>query len=239
MKVLILTDIHANFQALTAVLDRFSDVDEVWCLGDIVEIGPCPGECIDRIKASCEHVIKGNHDASFVDFDPSKAHPEWNGWEHHRVTPGQLDYLRHLPTELTVPCGNFSYLLVHGSPENPLSGRLQPDTEPDVLHEAVAQCRDGILCGHTHMAMILNIGGKWVVNAGTVGQPRDGDYRAQCMILQDGVFTHHLVKYDLDAMERDYQRSSLPTFVKEEWIRHTRLGMVERHGLQTGPLSRR
>ena len=97
---------------------------------------------------------------------------------------------------------------------------------------------DGVICGHTHIAMVMDINGKLLVNAGTIGQPRDGDYRAQCLILQDGAFSYHLVDYDLAAMEDDYRRSSLPDFVKEEWIRFTRNGIVEQHGLQLGPFSR-
>lgn len=238
MKILIITDIHANYQALIAVLNQFGDADEIWCIGDIVEIGPRPAACIDLIQASCRHVVQGNHDASFVAFDPEDAPPGWNGWEYHQATPDHLTYLNDLPTNVTAEADGRAYLLVHGSPENPLTGRMDPDTDPAVLRAAAQHTRSGIICGHTHMAMITEIDGKSIVNAGTVGQPRDGDYRAQCMILEDGVFTYHLVDYDLDAMESDYRASSMPVHVQEEWIRHTRSGIVDRHGLQRGPLSR-
>jgi putative phosphoesterase len=237
LKVLIITDIHANYRALTAILERFSDVDEVWCLGDIVEIGPCPALCIDLIRKTCRYVVKGNHDESFARFDPATAHSEWNGWEHQSTTSDQLDYLHRLPLIRKVTCDGATYHLVHGSPSDPLTGRLTYDTEGESPRDAVDHL-DGVLCGHTHVAMILNVDGKWIVNAGSVGQPRDGDYRAQCMILEDGVFSYHLVAYDLDAMERDYRQSSMPAHVIEEWIRNTRQGMVERHGLRKGPLSR-
>ena len=238
MKILIIADIHANYRALTAVLETFSDADEVWCLGDIVEIGPCPVECIRLVRESCRYVVQGNHDASFVAFDPDKAHPEWNGWEHQQANTEQLDYLRNLPTCLSATCDGAVYMLVHGSPQDHLCGTLHPRTDPADLRHAAAACEDGVISGHTHVAMVMNIDGKWIVNAGTIGQPRDGDYRAQCLILQDGVFSYHLVDYDLDAMEEDYRRSSLPDFVKEEWTRNTRTGIVEQHGLQLGPFSK-
>ena len=238
MKVLIITDIHANLRALSAVLNRFDDVDAVWCLGDIVEIGPKPGSCIDLVRSVCRHVVKGNHDESFTEFVPNEAPVGWNGWERPGVTEEQLDYLRALPQSCTASCDGRIYLLVHGSPENPLTGRLDPDTDEEVLTEALEQHVDGILCGHTHIAMIRPVGSKVVVNAGTVGQPRDGDYRAQCMILEDGEFTYHLVPYDLDELEQDYRQSELPRAVQDEWIQNTRSGIVSRHRLRKGPLSR-
>lgn len=237
MKILIITDIHANYQALTSVVQRFDDADEVWCLGDIVEIGPRPADCIDLVRSTCKHVIKGNHDASFVAFDPPSAAEGWNGWEYDQVSAEQLDYLTHLPIRLTASCDDAAYLLVHGSPQDPLTGRLDDVSDDDTCREAVAHCRDGILCGHTHVAMIAQVHQKWIVNAGSVGQPRDGDNRAQCMVLEDGVFSYHLVSYDLDAMEEDYRDSTLPVHVQEEWIRNTREGIVKRHGLRKGPLS--
>ena len=236
MQVLLVSDIHANRCALEAVFERFDSVDEVWCLGDIVEYGPCPGACIDLVRRHCRHVVQGNHDASFADPEA----PGWGRLDRHTVSAEDMAYLRGLPASISVPADDASYLLVHGSPLDPLSGRLEPDMAPAQLGEAVAGSRAShVLCGHTHKAMIAEADGHVIANTGTVGQPRDGDYRAQCMVLDDGVLRFERVDYDLDALARDYAASSLSEPMKKEWFDYTRRGIVDVHGLQLGPFSAR
>ena len=234
MQILLVSDIHANYRALKAVIEGFGDADEVWCLGDIVEYGPCPRECVELVRRHCRHVVQGNHDVSFA---TPKA-PGWGQYDRNSVPPEQLGYLLGLPTAVSVTVDGLSYLLVHGSPQAPLRGRLKHDAAPGLLREAVAGCReDRVLCAHTHMAMIAEADGHLIVNTGTVGQPRDGDYRAQCMVIEDGALRFERVAYDLDALARDYENSPLPDPVKEEWLRYTRQGIVDVHGLQLGPFS--
>ena len=234
MQILLVSDIHANYRALKAVIEGFGDADEVWCLGDIVEYGPCPGECIELVRRHCRHVVQGNHDVSF-------AHPDAPGWgqlDRHSVPPEHLDYLLSLPTSVSVTVDGLSYLLVHGSPQDPLSGSLRPDMAAERLREAVAgRLEDRVLCAHTHTAMVVEADGRLVVNTGTIGQPRDGDYRAQCMAIEDGALRFERVAYDLDALAHDYEASPLPDSVKKDWFRYTRQGVVDVHGLQLGPFS--
>ena len=236
MQVLLVSDIHANSRALAAVLERFGGADEIWCLGDIVEYGPCPGECIELVRRHCRLVVQGNHDASFANPEA----PGWGQYDRHTVPPEGLDYLRKLPTAVSAVADGLSYLVVHGSPQDPLSGSLKPDMGQESLCEAVAGCgEDRVLCAHTHTAMIAEAGGHLVANTGTIGQPRDGDYRAQCMVLEDGTLRFERVEYDLDALAHDYEAAPLPDPVKKEWLRYTRQGIVDVHGLQLGPFSAR
>ena len=86
--------------------------------------------------------------------------------------------------------------------------------------------------------MILPFGDRTIVNIGTVGQPRDGDFRAQCMVFEDGVFRFDRVAYDLVELEEDYANSTLPETLKQEWLDYTERGVVDVHGLQTGPFSK-
>lgn len=220
MRILLISDIHSNRCALQAVLDKFGSADEIWCLGDVVECGPCPSECIDLVRRSCRHVIRGNHD---VDF----------GMLRDSVSPEDIEYLCRLPLQLSVAVNGSSYFLIHRSP--PGCPVMWPHSELSVLREAAASVEeDHVLCAHTHMAMIAEAAGKLIVNTGTIGQPRDGDYRAQCMLLEDGAFRHERVEYDLDEMEDDYRRAGLAGNV---WIRYTRRGIVDDHGVQAGPFS--
>ena len=234
MQVLLVSDIHANYRALKAVLERFGDADEVWCLGDIVECGPRPRECVELVRRRCRHVVQGNHDVTFA----TPGAPGWGKHDRHTVPHEDLDYLLSLPASVSVAVDGVSYLVVHGSPQDPLNGSLRPDMAAERLREAVAGCReDRVLCAHTHTAMVVEADGRLVANTGTVGQPRDSDYRAQCMVIEDGALRFERVAYDLDALARDYERSSLPAAVKKEWLRYTRQGIVDVHGLQLGPFS--
>ena len=221
MRILVIADIHANYRALGAVLEAFGFADEIWCLGDIVSCGPCPQQCIELLRDACCLVVRGNHDT-----------PESAGG---MVGAAALDYLLGLPLALTATGDGVSYRLVHGSPSDPLSGSLRPDTDRQVLAREVGQCQEAcILCGHTHMAMMLELCGETIVNAGTIGQPRDGDYRAQCVLIERGRVRFERVEYDLDALAYDYQRSAMPEEEKRKWLRDTRRGIVEEHGLGSG-----
>ncbi|MCZ6676227.1 MAG: metallophosphoesterase family protein [Candidatus Poribacteria bacterium] len=240
MRILLISDIHSNYRALKAVLEKYGNsAGEIWCLGDIVEYGPCPSECIDLVRRHCRYVVQGNHDKSFAEYNPAAGNPNaWAAYDRDSAKPSDLEYLLNLPTSISVTIDRTSYLLVHGSPSDHLSGALWPHTEASILQETVDSCReDSILCGHTHMAMVLEVGGKTIVNTGTIGQPRDGDYRAQCMLIEDGVFRLERVDYDLVALAHDYERATLPDQIKVDWLRYTRQGIVEVHGLQLGPFS--
>ena len=266
MRILIISDVHANYRGLLAVLNRFGDADEVWCLGDIVEYGPCPTECIGLVRERCDRVIAGNHDVSFVAGDRG-----WARYDRHTVSDGDAAWLAGLPHSLTAEVDGQSMRLVHGTPTDPLNGKLypkqgtgsgspapnpsatgppgptspgngveatRPTDSPDAYRSGLANCAaDAILSGHTHVAMVEHCYGKAIVNTGTVGQPRDADPRAQCMIYEDVAFRFVRVEYDLDALALDYERSSLPDDVKRTWIDYTRRGVVDVHGVQLGPFS--
>ena len=237
MKILVVADIHANYRALKATLDAFDNVDEVWCLGDIVEYGPMPSACIDLVRQHCDQVVVGNHDLSFAKCQP-QADDDWTVWFPHNTSINNLDYLNNLPTLLTLERDGISYCLVHGSPSNHLTGRFHPYTEEAENRQNLQYPdQDRILAGHTHMAMQLEIDGKLVANPGTIGQPRDGDYRAQCIVIEDGQIQYHRVDYDLDLLAQDYQHSAMNPEQADIWFFYTRNGIVDVHGLQLGPFS--
>ena len=235
MQILLITDIHANLQGLQAVLERYGNADEVWCLGDIVEYGPSPTECVALARDRCHHIVLGNHDATYASEDEELvANNVWATVRH----PDDAEWLRGLPTALTLTIDGLSYYLVHASPQNPLGGTLWPDAETGKFEEALSIAgTDRVLFGHSHMAFIHDIDGRLLVNAGTIGQPRDGDYRAQCMLIEDGAIRFERVDYDLEALRGDYAQSCLPDDIKETWFRYTQQGVVDVHGLQLGPFS--
>ena len=225
MRILILADIHSNYRALKAVLDRFAaDADEVWCLGDIVSWGPSPLECIDLVRDCCKYVVVGNHDGASGSL-PADAPAEY------------AEFIEGLPERITLELGGRTCLLTHNPPGH--SKYLTPETPAEMFQDIAAGFDEGVLLvGQSHTAMIVELpGGKMLVNAGTVGQPRDGDPRAQCMILDEGVFRFERVEYDLDAYEADCRRTNILGDLTDTLIRWTRRGIVDVHGLQLGPFS--
>ncbi len=244
MTLLILADIHANYAAFRAALDAFPSADEIWCLGDLVEFGPSPAECVALARERCALVVQGNHDAHFL----TGAGP-WASAQRDSLPGDALEWLRRLPTSLRVERAGLAMRLVHGTPANPLEGKLYPLREgPPAEHRPASAASDYerhlaggeedlVLCGHTHVAMRERFRGVEVVNAGTVGQPRDGDPRAQCLLFEDGRFRFERVEYDLDALWREYERAPLPAALKREWFDCTRRGLVDVHGLQLSPFS--
>ncbi|GAB4545691.1 MAG: metallophosphoesterase family protein [Anaerolineae bacterium] len=221
MRYLIISDIHANLAAFKAVLeDARGKYDKVWCLGDLVGYGPDPNECIELLN-SLDHLgIAGNHDWAVLgkldvdDFNPDARHVSL--WTRRVLTESNRNYLKKLPVAL-IEEGQFT--LVHGSPRHPIWEYI--------LYPAVAQLNFDhfstpyCMVGHTHSPVVFyapeNPGGicetlvplsnngpeplgrrRFILNPGSVGQPRDGDPRASYGIL------------DLDALTFEYHRIAYP-----------------------------
>ncbi len=199
MRVLIISDIHANLSALEAVLEEAGEFDAAWCLGDLVGYGPDPNECIERVRSlpnlSC---IIGNHDLAALDLlDPEAFNPEARAavlWTQRAITPSSAEYLKQLPT--TIGKGNVT--LVHGSPRHPVWEYLL-DAQTAGLNFAYFPTQFCIV-GHTHLPNLFTLKKKnraveqqiptpnaaiklsvrTILNPGSVGQPRDRDPR--CLV---------------------------------------------------------
>lgn len=210
----IISDIHANLEALEAVL---ADIDqqgirEIICLGDIVGYGPDPAECIDRVKERCRLTIRGNHDEALlrgpIGFTPiAREAMEWTRkvlrprfWK--PAARARWKYIESLPLQADWE----EFLLVHGSPRDPTSEYIM---DRDVLFgnnqkfiEIFARVQKVCFAGHTHIAGVFYDGPRWVrqseihgsfrydgvkmiINVGSVGQPRDRDPRA-CYLTVNG-----------------------------------------------------
>ncbi len=232
MRYAILADIHANLAALTAVLDDIKgkgEVDEIWCLGDIVGYGPEPGECIKlmrQLKAVC---VVGNHDLGAIGklglsyFNPAAAEAcQWTGG---KLNPVDARYLEDLPR--TLQKGDF--LLVHGSPAEPITEY--------VISTSIAEKNFSFfqehfcLAGHTHVphafkmenetcssiSLLPGIGlvmgnHRMIINPGAVGQPRDKDPRASYAIYdsEGQMLRLYRVDYDIRATQDKMMQEGLP-----------------------------
>ena len=235
MLVAVITDVHSNLPALEAVLGAVEDaeVEEVWCLGDVVGYGVEPDACADLVRERCDLCLVGNHDLAVLGglgiSAFSEAAAEAVAWTRDNVAERTLDFLRELE-----PTGRREGLaLFHASPRDPVWEYVlsieQADTSMDVQPERIA------LIGHSHVSLfftrpghgkqgdtrsaqmsdeaLLDLGrGTWLVNPGSVGQPRDGDPRAAWLELDTGEETarFHRVPYEIDRAAGPIAAAGLP-----------------------------
>ena len=232
MRFAILADIHANLAGFEAVLRDIAErggVHEIWCLGDIVGYGPDPSACIALLRQQPHICVAGNHDWAAIgkldvaDFNPHAAAAcQWTGAQLDRE---DVEYLEGLPKTRT----RYDFTLVHGSPRDPIWEYVVStgSAADNFRHFDTGYC----LVGHSHVPAVfeeidgtcksketpttLRLGGnRFMLNPGSVGQPRDGDPRAAYVLIEideDGVTAEiHRVAYDVEAMAQAIEETELP-----------------------------
>ena len=180
MRILVVSDIHANWPALAAIDQPF---DVCLCLGDLVDYGPDPAPCVRWAMSHATYAIRGNHDHGVAQGIPvvgdtgfryltRASRPSmWDALGHE-----ERRYLLQLPVTQRFTLGGKRFLLVHATPRDPLDEYLlkDPQTWAKRLHNVEA---DVVRVGHTHVQFNIQINGVIVLNPGSVGLPRDGDPR--------------------------------------------------------------
>ena len=203
MKTLVLSDIHGNLAALRRVLDTQSR-DRVLCLGDLVDYGPHPKECVEFVRDQEWVTVRGNHDQAVAAltscrcseaFRPlSEATREMNC---RLLGPEHTAFLGSRPLQVDVAVDGLRCRLVHATPTDPMYRYLRPTEVAAWEAELAAVDADVLLTGHTHLPVILHVGRKIVLNPGSIGQPRDGDPRAAFAVIEDGEARLERIAYDL------------------------------------------
>lgn len=224
MKLAIISDIHSNYEALRvafAAIDA-ARVDEVYCLGDIVGYGSDAVECVELVRARCVGVVQGNHDVAVA-----YEEPETSSWfpraakkavRHNRqqLSAEHLDYLATLPLVLEAHGCTF----VHAAPERPeMWLRLESFmvARNQFNHFTTPVC----FIGHSHVPAVMGErigttrverGNRYLINVGSVGQPRDNDPRACVGFFDTETFEYRLVrvKYDVQRTAGKILASGLP-----------------------------
>jgi predicted phosphodiesterase len=231
MRVLVISDIHANLTALEAVLESAGTVDQTWCLGDVVGYGPDPNECVSKLRGLPNLIcILGNHDAAVTGRIPQESfNPEARRsiqWTRATLAPANLTWLSLLPEKTILS----TVTLAHGSPRNPVwEYLLDPNTaQLNFGHFSTPLC----FVGHTHLPIIyfFNEGqraarwmipppghdfkptGKAILNPGSVGQPRDRDSRAAFAIYDTihETWTPRRIAYSIKSVQQRILSASLP-----------------------------
>lgn len=211
MKSLLISDIHGNYEALKRVL-KLEDWDRVYCMGDIVDYGPSPDGCARLLREQADHIARGNHDnavAFGVDcgcgYEIKELSIEVRRFTLNDLTGSSLEFLRNLPLTSKVE----NKLLVHASPED-LFSYLKPTTPSDDFHIFDRYDEEIVLLGHTHIPMDRKIKGKRYINPGSLGQPRDGDWRPSYCIMVDENITFQRLDYDIDSVIEKMEKIGLP-----------------------------
>jgi putative phosphoesterase len=207
-RILLISDIHGNHDALKAVLSEVR-YDEAFCLGDLVDYGPEPAECIDWVRRNGIATIRGNHDnavaykvdcgCGYVYKHLSEATREYT-WA--SIGDSDMKFLAGLPLLADKDADGIKMTLAHGSPKS-FFDYIYPDTPAGRLDELTEGpgC-EFLAVGHTHKPCILLAKNTTILNPGSVGQPRDGDTRASCMVLDTDTKKAEIVRinYDLEAV---------------------------------------
>ena len=210
MKYAIISDIHSNLEALTKALEIIDErkVDEIVCLGDVVGYGANPNECTEIVTKRCSLTVMGNHDAAAL--DPSLA-TDFNViarkaivWTAKNLEEKNRTYLSTLPLLQK----RDSIQFVHSSPTSPEAWDYVIDNGDATM--ALEHCKEKIcFIGHTHVPGIFNIRGRakavsseeqFLVNVGSIGQPRDGN-----PMLAFGIFDSASWEYELIRSEYNIQ----------------------------------
>lgn len=205
MRVLIISDVHANVWALRAVVHDAGPMDYVLCAGDTVSYGPDPRTTLDSLRAHGVIAVRGNHDHAVATGADPKASPAkqplalaMRDWTRSQLQPADIAWLARLPLHLTWELAGTRFAVTHATPRDPLYDyHLRPDASAEFIGELTAGIdADVLVVGHTHWPLARAHGSLQVVNPGSVGQPLDGDPRAAYAVWEDGTITLRRAEYD-------------------------------------------
>lgn len=229
MRILVVSDIHANWAALSAIDEPH---DLCLCLGDLVDYGPDPQPCVRWAMDHADHSIRGNHDhgvAQGIEVSGDQGYRYLTGLTRQRhwsaLGVDERRYLLRLPLMQRLTAHGKRYLLVHGTPRDPLDEYLMKD--PGTWARRVSGMEADIVCvGHSHMQFNLVADGVVVLNPGSVGQPRDGDPRAAYAVIEDGRILLKRVEYPIEETIARMDATDLPDRAKRLYNEGLRLGRL-------------
>ena len=229
MSVALISDIHANLEALETVLADIQDkgIERSVCLGDIIGYGPNPCECLDLVMDRCEWALMGNHDFAAL-YEPTSFNMPAESaayWTRRQFEDEKDPAVRRTRWEflgnLLIRKDYDGVLCVHASPRKPINEYIFPDdvvTAPSKMQQIFEMIDQRCFAGHTHVAGVFtdepdfyppgelgdayrfNADEKCIVNPGSIGQPRDRDPRASYAVVYDDRVEFIRLEYDIEAV---------------------------------------
>jgi putative phosphoesterase len=245
--IAVVSDIHGNLPALEAVMVdiRQRAPERIYCLGDLVGYGAFPNEVVEHVHAANVPTIMGNYDDG-VGFDRDDCGCAYRDegekargqqslmWTRAHTTPENKAFLRTFVSEIRIEVAGVRLLLVHGSPRRMNEYLFEDRPLSSFQRLAHGSGADVIVFGHTHRPYVKDVDGVLFVNAGSVGKPKDGDWRACYALLtidSRPAVEFVRVPYDLNRATSAIRQAELP----DEFARD-----LERHAANqssTGPAS--
>ncbi|MBN9436443.1 metallophosphoesterase family protein [Bosea sp. (in: a-proteobacteria)] len=228
MKLVIISDIHGNLDALRALPESF---DELWVLGDLVNYGPQPREVVEDLVARASLIVQGNHDHAVGHDDDSRWSARYRTMSEisrrhtaAALTEEQKAYLRDLPVHAHAEREGVRFQLTHGTPSDPHYGKCAAEDWPRELEAVEA---DVLLVGHSHVPFLGRFGSKTVLNPGSIGQPRAGSPEASYAVWEDGEFSLRSFAYPVEQSVEKLKRLAFPPAVEDELAMILRTGAVK------------
>jgi diadenosine tetraphosphatase ApaH/serine/threonine PP2A family protein phosphatase len=225
LRIAILSDIHSNLQALTRVLAAVDkqEVGEVYCLGDIVGYGPHPNECVDLLRERSTMCVLGNHDVAAIEPLHAEGFNKVGRiaaeWTHEVLTKENSEYIKKLPYLIDTE----SCTIVHASPYDPDAWNYVLSLEAageQFEHFQTPLCFIGhshvpFVCGEDLRTFTFKPGLRFLINVGSVGQPRDGNPEASFGLLDTDSWSYELfrVAYDIEKTAAAIREAGLPEFL--------------------------
>lgn len=240
MRILLVSDIHANWPALDAVNEPY---DVCLCLGDLVDYGVEPLPCIDWARKNVTYGVRGNHDhgaAQGVTVNGAGGFRYLTSVTRPLTCASLLEpdrrYLAERPLTKHLTLDGKRYLMVHATPRDPMDEFNHPDINFWQLRLNNIDV-DYVVCGHTHQPYCLQVGKTTIVNPGSVGLPRDGDPRVSYAVITDNVVELRRVDYDIERTLATVEATGLPDKAKKMLGEVFRTGKLVngRNGLRAMP----
>ncbi len=218
MRILVVSDVHANWAALSAINEPH---DVCLCLGDLVDYGPDPSPCVAWAMEHAQYAVRGNHDHGVAQGIPVQGETGYRYltrvtrstmWD--ALSHDQRRWLLELPVMQRVTLDGARFLLVHATPRDPLDEYVLRDEA--AWKRRLEDVEADVVCvGHSHMQFKLRVGDKMVVNPGSVGLPRDGDPRAAYAVIEDGRVELKRTAYPIETTLAQIQATPWPQRAKD------------------------
>jgi putative phosphoesterase len=206
MRILIFADLHGNLEALNALQSAEPRPDALFFLGDAVGYGPDPAACVAWLRHNATWVVQGDHDNAAATGSACASPEEWREIAQatcesaRSVLPrASVAYLGALPREQSLTIGRTRFRMTHQGPDG-----LDALTAPDAAWQSLVDqhSADVLLFGHTHVPLLRRVGKAWIVNPGSLGQPRHGLPSATYAVWDDGDLRIQHIDYDPTATIR-------------------------------------
>ena len=234
MKLLIISDIHANLEALEAVLAE--PHDELWVLGDLVNYGPNPAEVVDLIRRNASLAVQGNHDYAIgAGADPqcSQAFREMaramQSYTEPLLTADQRAFLRSLPWTAARTVDGHRFFLCHATPAEPLF-RYCPAEPAEWAPQIAGLQADIVLTGHTHLPLLMSVDERQLVNPGSVGQPKHGSPMACYALWENGLMALRSCSYAVENTTGKVHALPVPMEIRSQLAAVLRSGFLPGQG---------